>query len=57
MALFWGQECPLCGEPMRIKVSETIVKVPGQATANTRKLKEWVCPECEYFEEAGDDDR
>ena len=45
------KECPLCGESMRLKVSETVVRIPGNPNASTRKVREWVCPECDYFEE------
>ena len=45
------RECPLCGETMR-KVERTIVdRIPGQAQEKTTKYYEWVCPECDYFEE------
>jgi uncharacterized protein with PIN domain len=45
------RECPLCGETMR-KVERTIVdRIPGQAQQKTTKYYEWVCPECDYFEE------
>ena len=45
------RECPLCGEMMR-QIERTIVdRVPGQAQEKTTKYFEWVCPECDYFEE------
>jgi uncharacterized protein with PIN domain len=45
------RECPLCGETMR-KVERPIVdSIPGQAQEKTTKYYEWVCPECDYFEE------
>ena len=45
------RECPLCGETMR-KVERTIVdRIPGQAQQKTTQYYEWVCPECDYFEE------
>lgn len=45
------RECPLCGETMR-QVERTIVnRVPGQAQEKATKYYEWVCPECDYFEE------
>jgi hypothetical protein len=46
------KECPLCGDTMRLKVSENAVQVPGNPKPTTRKVAEWVCPECDYFEEA-----
>jgi hypothetical protein len=34
------------------KVERTIVdRIPGQAQEKTTKYYEWVCPECDYFEE------
>ena len=45
------RECPLCGGTMRLKTTETVVRVPGYATATTRSSTEWVCPDCDYFEE------
>jgi hypothetical protein len=45
------KECPLCGESMRRKDMELVDIVPGTTEAKKRKVSEWVCPECEYFEE------
>jgi hypothetical protein len=45
------KECPLCGESMRRKDMELVDVVPGTAEVKKRKMSEWVCPECEYFEE------
>jgi len=42
---------------MRIRVSETAVQIPGNPKPSTRRVREWVCPECEYFEEAEADDQ
>jgi transposase len=47
-----GKECPMCGESMRLKEGEVVVRVPGNPNATTRKTREWLCPECDYFEEA-----
>jgi ribosomal protein L32 len=44
------KECPLCGEQMRLHVRE-IPEQPG-AESGGRLLREWVCPECDYYEEA-----
>jgi hypothetical protein len=46
------KECPLCGESMRLNESRNVQQVPGNPGATTRKVREWVCPECDYFEEA-----
>jgi uncharacterized protein with PIN domain len=46
------KECPLCGETMRLTVREIQERVPGVSTPTTRVSREWICPECDYFEEA-----
>ena len=46
------KECPLCGGTMRYHETESIVQVPGYPQASTPKPREWVCPDCDYFEEA-----
>ena len=46
------KECPLCGTEMQIKITESVVYVPGASQTSTRQLREWVCPECDHFEEA-----
>jgi rubredoxin len=45
------RECPLCGETMRRKDYEIVDLIPGTNEAKRRKVSEWVCPECDYFEE------
>jgi acetone carboxylase gamma subunit len=44
------KECPLCGEPMRLHARE-IKERPGMSSTG-KLLREWICPECDYFEEA-----
>jgi YgiT-type zinc finger domain-containing protein len=46
------KECPLCGETMRMKARDLTDRVPGTAQSTTRHVREWVCPECDYWEEA-----
>jgi C4-type Zn-finger protein len=46
------KECPLCGETMRLSVRETQDRIPGGGPSTTRVSREWICPECDYFEEA-----
>jgi C4-type Zn-finger protein len=46
------KECPLCGETMRLKAREIQDTVPGAAQTVPRMEREWICPECDYFEEA-----
>ena len=47
-----ARECPLCGSTMRLQQTDTLVYVPGNPTATTQSSVEWVCPDCDYFEEA-----
>jgi YgiT-type zinc finger domain-containing protein len=51
------KECPLCGTEMQIKITESVVYVPGASQTSTRQLREWVCPECDHFEEAEEEGR
>jgi len=37
---------------MRLRQREAVVRVPGNPNATTRTTHEWVCPDCDYFEEA-----
>jgi len=39
---------------MHIKIRHTVAHVPGQRNAAPKKSLEWVCPDCDYFEEAED---
>jgi YgiT-type zinc finger domain-containing protein len=48
-------ECPLCGEMMRLKVREQIDYIPGQSQVVRHEIKEWICPDCDYFEEYEED--
>ena len=51
-----ARECPLCGGNMQIKTTETVVHVPGNPKATIRTSSEWLCPDCDYFEEAEEGD-
>jgi len=42
----------MCGDTMRLRANQTIICVPGNPGATTRVTHEWVCPDCDYFEEA-----
>jgi acetone carboxylase gamma subunit len=42
----------MCGESMRLSVREIADRVPGVPTPTRRVVREWICPECDYFEEA-----
>jgi C4-type Zn-finger protein len=51
------KECPLCAEPMRLEARETITRVPGTPQEIRTITREWVCRECDYFEEAEESDK
>jgi transposase len=46
-----AKECPMCGEIMRLREREVVDRLPGTAESKTTKSREWVCPECDYFED------
>ena len=45
----------MCGEFMRLKTRETVTHVPGTSQDIRKPVREWVCPECDYFEEEEDE--
>jgi acetone carboxylase gamma subunit len=45
------KDCPLCGESMQLREGEATERVPGYTQTKTQSYREWVCPECDYFEE------
>ena len=46
------KECPMCGEIMRLRTRKDSGR-KKEATESTRTPPtEWVCPECDHFEEA-----
>jgi hypothetical protein len=45
----------MCGGTMRLRRTETVVQIPGNPRATTQASQEWVCPDCDYFEEADGD--
>ena len=49
------RECPMCGCVMRLKVVETTAQIPGTPQSIKRPTMEWICPDCDYFEEAEED--
>ena len=51
------KECPLCGGTMRYRETSRPIQVPGNPNASTQITREWVCPDCDYFEEAEEDER
>jgi len=50
------KECPLCAETMRLVVREHVDMIPGSGRGATRIIREWVCPDCDYFEDADEED-
>ena len=36
-------------------MSKTVVHVPGNPRDTTRITREWVCPDCDYFEDADEE--
>jgi len=48
------KECPLCGETMRLKKREEVDYIPGQSQVVRREIREWICPDCDYFEDYED---
>jgi YgiT-type zinc finger domain-containing protein len=46
------KECPLCGTRMRLHTRERTDRVPGSRESKVSRVSEWVCPECDYFEDA-----
>jgi acetone carboxylase gamma subunit len=45
------KECPLCGETMRLSVREIQDRGHAYGQPGVRQVREWICPECDYFEE------
>jgi hypothetical protein len=39
---------------MRLETRETVTRVPGTSQEVRELNREWVCGECDYFEEAED---
>jgi hypothetical protein len=46
----------MCGELMQLRESQITDRVPGTPQTKTLKVVEWVCPECDYFEDAEAED-
>ena len=51
------KECPLCGATMRLQQTEVPVYVPGNPQPSKRMQKEWICPDCDYYEEAEEEEK
>jgi len=50
------RECPLCGGTMQLKRTLHVMRIPGQPAPAMRSAHEWSCPECDYFEEADEEE-
>jgi hypothetical protein len=40
---------------MRIKTRKIVDRIPGQFQEVERDVREWTCPECDFFEDFEDD--
>lgn len=49
-----ARDCPLCGESMQLSEKEVTQRMPGTPQTSVAKVREWICPECDYFEDAED---
>jgi C4-type Zn-finger protein len=49
------RECPMCGEFMRLVSREVITRLPGSPQVVRTIVREWICKECDFFEEAEDE--
>jgi rubredoxin len=47
-----AKECPMCGALMRLKHIEAVLRVPGNPQPMRRPAAEWICPDCDYYQEA-----
>ena len=41
----------MCGEFMKRHTREVVTRVPGTSREIKLVVREWVCPECDYFED------
>jgi hypothetical protein len=41
---------------MRLEERTQVDRVPGTSQTTSRKMREWVCPDCDYFEELVSDE-
>ena len=48
-------ECQLCGENMRLVERTVVDRMPGTSEEKASHFYEWICPECDYFEEKEDE--
>ena len=41
---------------MQLKERTETTQIPGNPKPTAKLVREWVCPDCDNFEEAGDED-
>jgi len=46
-----SRDCPMCGGSMQLRRLQRVTPIPGNPKAMTKTVAEWVCPDCDYFEE------
>jgi YgiT-type zinc finger domain-containing protein len=47
-----AKDCPMCGEVMRLVERVEVDRTPGTSQTHVTRVREWVCPDCDYFEES-----
>jgi acetone carboxylase gamma subunit len=40
---------------MRLKKREQVDRIPGQSQTIRTEIREWICPDCDYFEECDEE--
>ena len=46
-----ARECPYCGGTMRLRPFVRTDRIPGRPETISKPIFEWICPDCDYFEE------
>ena len=41
---------------MQLRETKSTTPIPGVPTPTVQTNREWICPECDYFEEAGEEE-
>ena len=44
----------MCGEFMRLVTREIVTRLPGTSQVVRTTVREWICKECDFFEETED---
>ena len=50
------KECALCGGTMQLREMTETTQTPGNPKPTIKIVREWVCPDCDNYEEAGDEE-